>query len=343
VKELPNSLKSELAELRDRNLRKVAKDIAAYNSELDKLYAGLPEKIQKAAKGKKPRKTIRRMITAFFRAAAAPLLSITKKSIGETDISKEYDNKLLSHGIRKRKQLLQNWKQLPHPRRVYPIKKTWSGDPLARRHLTPWSKIKRPTKLIRDGAESSAREATRIVTRSIKDAESVGSSARSLQTYLGKARKPRIIRDFEKAGERLARSSGEIREWAALKKRMRKYYSKLRIGSTTQSAYIELLQDIEKWGPAQVDKAVEKWTYWKQRYNAERIIRTETATAYRQRQVASDKARPWIIGYRWVLNRGLHRKFVARKPGKLKKFGGRHWVDTHIVAAHFSLYTTRKQ
>jgi hypothetical protein len=62
----------------------------------------------------------------------------------------------------------------------------------------------------------------------------------------------------------------------------------------------------------------------KQRYNAERLLKTEQQIAFKQAQISRDEKTSFIIGYIWKMNRGARRQYVRRtKLSKNKKFGGR--------------------
>jgi hypothetical protein len=82
----------------------------------------------------------------------------------------------------------------------------------------------------------------------------------------------------------------------------------------TRGAYAELRQILQAKGPAAMDRAIGRWTAEKQRENAERIIRTEVAAAYRARQVRQWRASGAILGVVWRLNQGSRRRYVARVP-----------------------------
>jgi hypothetical protein len=138
-------------------------------------------------------------------------------------------------------------------------------------------------------------------------------------------------------------------------KRLEKYVARLKEGGRVQSAYREVIQDLTKYDPKQthveyirkgkkvrrritppeqrLTKAVQKFTHHKQRMAAERILNTESQTAFRSAGLDRNEGKPWIIGYRWEMNRGLHSRFRKRtkvkrhrKPARKRKFGGKRCI-----------------
>ena len=209
-----------------------------------------------------------------------------------------------------------------------------AGDRLARRVLKqPPAVLVRGTPLapvssrLHGQAIATSRDATRVVLRSIREQQSLGFASRELTRQLsargldvaGNAELPELVRRLQASGRALARGAGDPKEWNRLKRQIDRHQRTLLQSGRVQGAYLELLQDLQKWGPAQVDRAVERWTAGKARFHAEQWIRTETAAAYRAAQMKSDEARPWIIGYRWRLNRGVHQKAVNRRFGTTGK------------------------
>jgi hypothetical protein len=140
---------------------------------------------------------------------------------------------------------------------------------------------------------------------------------------------PRLLADFDDVGRALARRSVEMEggweSFQQVRRQLRRHMSRLKAGGTVHTAYLELLQRTAgNFNEDQLKRAVRSWTYWKQRYNAERHIRTQVAAAYRANQLKADRSNPWITGYRVRMNRATHAKWLKTKPGKLTKFGRRH-------------------
>lgn len=216
------------------------------------------------------------------------------------------------------------------------------GDSILQRHAQPFPGVADISERLHGTAAVRSGEATRSVLRTIRESESLDEAARELQRVMGphggvgaKAKMPRLVADLEKRARALAHSADDpelAKAFRAQVRKARKYARGLAESGTVQSGYFEVLDDLtRKAGRGRlndqaVDKAVEKWSYWKQRYNAERIVRTETAAAYRSRSLESDMARPWIVGYRWRMFASFHAAFKRRKPSRLKRFGGAHCI-----------------
>jgi hypothetical protein len=168
---------------------------------------------------------------------------------------------------------------------------------------------------------------------------------------------PKTLTRFTKAVERMGtlldvKTSKEL-------KQLEKYVERLKEGGRVQSAYREVIQDLTKYGPQQktvkylrrtrkgvvkvkrritlpgdrIQKAIQKFTHHKQRMAAERILNTESQHAFRLGGLDRNEGKPWIIGYRWEMNRGLHSRFRKRtkvrrhrKPARKRKFGGKRCI-----------------
>jgi hypothetical protein len=167
-------------------------------------------------------------------------------------------------------------------------------------------------------------EATAAVLRAMREASGFGSASRELIRQIpgigaGQVQ-PQAVRTLLGKARHLERFS-----WLGSKdpdiRKVKQYLRRLAAGGRVGSAYAELVQDLERGKLA--GKAVEKWIYQKQRYAAERILDTETSAAFRMRQVEVGEKIPWLIGYRWRMNLGVHARFRRTKPGRLKRFGGK--------------------
>ena len=65
-----------------------------------------------------------------------------------------------------------------------------------------------------------------------------------------------------------------------------------------------------------IDRAIRQQVSFKQKYNAERILRTETMAAYKADQVLSDQKHDFVVGYIWRMNRAARAGFVRRRTSK---------------------------
>lgn len=172
-----------------------------------------------------------------------------------------------------------------------------------------------------------------IVERGIREGQTLDTATRELIDMVdstggkigGNKRLPKLLLDLRKAGEELADGGGPEAQkaWDRTIRRLIRYTEGLAPGSTVQSGYVELLERVNKAGPKAVDKALEGWMYRWQKGAAERIVNTETQTAYRLRQQQIDARRPWIEAYTWRMNATVHARFASyrKKPRKGKRAG----------------------
>lgn len=193
------------------------------------------------------------------------------------------------------------------------------GAPAGAPQMAFWDKL-RLSQHIHKLTQVELETATTAVLRAMTEASSFGSASRELVRIvpgIGAAQPtPQAVRTLIGKASHLARFS-----WLGSKdpdiRKVKQYLRRLAAGGRVGSAYAELVQDLERGKLA--EKAVEKWVYQKQRYAAERILDTETSAAFRMRQVEVGEKIPWLVGYRWRLNAGVHARFRRTKPGRLKK------------------------
>ena len=94
-----------------------------------------------------------------------------------------------------------------------------------------------------------------------------------------------------------------------------------------RGGYAEALQILKRGGPEATDKAMERWLDEKQRYNADRIVRTEAAASYRAREGQQIKKNDRIVGLIWRLSKGARKGYVSRtKVPKRGKSAGRRCI-----------------
>ena len=91
----------------------------------------------------------------------------------------------------------------------------------------------------------------------------------------------------------------------------------LKVPGRVLTGYLKLTQDLAT--GAAPEKALKSWLHYKQRYNAERIIITESAKAYNNEVVNQMNELPWITHMEWQLNRGLHSRWKATMPKKRRQ------------------------
>ena len=162
-------------------------------------------------------------------------------------------------------------------------------------------------------------EVTGRVIRAVREAQGLEFAGRELVTQWKRGKvvgggeiKPRVIREIEARIDRLGKLTGDDLKQSLdeLHQAMRK----LKQGGRMKAAYAELIEDLDKGKIA--SSSLDKWVHQKQRYVAERIVETETQGMFRLAQVEAGDKLPWIIGYRWHMNRAKHRRWKYQKPGK---------------------------
>lgn len=111
---------------------------------------------------------------------------------------------------------------------------------------------------------------------------------------------PKAIRDLlQKAGKVVGPEDlAQLKQDA---KRLGDYASRLATGPL-KAAYAQFAQRLEKGLTTGLDKLVETATYEKARYNASRILRTETARAWGQGFLEDCRKDPDVVGIRWTLS-----------------------------------------
>lgn len=148
------------------------------------------------------------------------------------------------------------------------------------------------------------RQAALQVNRAIREAQSLQNASRDLVKAIkgvgAKEKLPKLVKRTLKQTKKLDRVTGGLLKPEV--KKLSSYLKKLKPGGRMRGAYIELVDDLQKNKAG--NAAIDKWVYQKQRYNAERIIKTETQAAFRRAQINASIGKPWVVGYIWHLNRG---------------------------------------
>ena len=173
------------------------------------------------------------------------------------------------------------------------------------------------------------REIRRQVRRSVLVGAQLDETGRELVRYardlgMGQAdtiQLPKILEKLRFLGREINLiGGGDPQLWRAWKKQLRKverYAVKLK---DSRGMYREALRILDKHGPEAIDQALNRWMGEKQRYYAERIVRTESAAAKRARegdQIAKNRR---IVAVIWRMSRGARRGYVRRT--KKRRFGG---------------------
>lgn len=207
-------------------------------------------------------------------------------------------------------------------------------------------------------AADNTRSTRKAMTRMIREGRDLDSAGRELIRELRRVgpneslgqrqRLTKALRKMQRAGRRLAElgdgdKPAARREWRKQLDAIKRQAARL---ADKRGAYAEFIQKLEgtrprigkvqartlspeqlarKWDAARAkatDKALDRWLENKQRANSERIVRTETAAAYRSREYEQAAKKDYIVGFYWRLNRGARRQYVRRtKPRPIKRKG----------------------
>ncbi len=155
-----------------------------------------------------------------------------------------------------------------------------------------------------------AREVTTRTLRAIREGQSLGFASRELVRG-GFAQDlenlPKLMRKVVRSARRMEGLTGV--DLSKDLRALRRYASRLKAGGRMQAAYVELLDKLQGFDPkktegAQLNKALDGFVHQRQRYAAERVLRTEAETSFRQARLARDEGKTWLKGYIWRLQRG---------------------------------------
>lgn len=201
------------------------------------------------------------------------------------------------------------------------------GDHILKDNVNPWRQVRVLSKELHGRALRAADDISTQVIAATREAKSLTESATSLirvvratgKGELGQgAELSQLMKDVEKAGKALNQrgSAADLKEWQRLRRQMEKKVKRLAEGGRTQSSLIELLQRTKKDSAKGIDRAMRQQVAFKQKYNAERILQTETLAAYKADQVLSDQKHDFVVGYIWRMNRAARAGFVRRRTSK---------------------------
>lgn len=186
------------------------------------------------------------------------------------------------------------------------------------------------TKALTEGSQRAIGRAIREMINADAAGKALIQATSEAGGMLGaKQRVPKLLQEYVDALRRIDRvaslSPDEARiahaELEATRRKLDRYVSGL---AERRGGYLEFRQIIDAKGPAGVDRALERWLSEKQRYNAERIMRTETAAARRIAEHEKRKDNPLLIGYVWRLSTRSRKGFEHRTSPTMKPPKGIH-------------------
>lgn len=193
------------------------------------------------------------------------------------------------------------------------------------------------------------RETVRGMSRVIQSSVRAGDRTTTLAEKLLSTDKPsvhltRYVREMGEAA-RFPRGPGDANVFEDVVRRWTRQVERLGQGAagtagdyTIRSATRQLVTDLRRAKPAQVDRIVNRWVLEKARYQARVIARHESVEAFRDQQVAGLKKQAWNKGIRWTLSGSHPRKDVCDVLASQDLYGlgaGGYPLDS-IPARHVS-------
>lgn len=150
---------------------------------------------------------------------------------------------------------------------------------------------------------------SRVLQASIRAGEKTTRTAeRLLHADQPQVHLPRYVRELRDAA-RFPRGPGDPNLYEDAVKRWERQVARLGQGQaggigeyTMRSASQQLIADLRKAKPAQVDKVVDRWVLERARHQARVVARHESVEAYRDQAVEGWKQEEWVKGLRWTIS-----------------------------------------
>ena len=229
-------------------------------------------------------------------------------------------------------------------RRSVPSPRT-AGEKVMAREMRPWRKEHSLSLRLHHANREAQRQIHSHVARMIREGrafqdanELLLGAMKATGKSLGGREVPAYLRELERAGNALlklqepskrdaamhAEYEQARKRWRAERRKLRRYADRLASGGKVQNALIEVLQRTEKEAVGNLPRALEVYVGQKHQYIAERILETETQTAFRAMEAEEGAQTPGLVGYVWHLQRGARRDFAKRtKPRRIKLRSGK--------------------
>jgi hypothetical protein len=200
------------------------------------------------------------------------------------------------------------------------------GDKLLREHVKPWSKARVVSSQLHGRGVQAGKEVASQAMAAVRESKQLTAAATDMIREVRKAgvgelakgqKVSKLMQRVEKAGRDLNTRGGEkaLKEWQTTRRQMRSYVRRLAEGGRVRSSLEELLQRTSDTSAKGIDRAIRQHAAFKQKYAAERILKTEQMAAFKSQQVLSDRKHDWIVGYIWRMNRSARSGFARRvKP-----------------------------
>ncbi len=156
---------------------------------------------------------------------------------------------------------------------------------------------------------------SRVIKASVRAGERVTTTAERLLTAdKPSVHLPRYVQELSEAAK-FPRGPGDPNLFEDMVKRWQRQVSRLGQGAgrtagefTIRSATQQLVTDLRRAKPAQIERVVNRWVLDKARYQARVIARHESVEAFRDQQVEGLKKQAWNKGIRWTLSGSGHKR-----------------------------------
>jgi hypothetical protein len=211
------------------------------------------------------------------------------------------------------------------PEATYATTTRTVGDRILRNGTKPWRDVRLLSRKLHGRMIQEAREVSTQVIAATREAKQLSKATSDLIRLTRKAgvdigknqQVSKLADDALRAGRALNSRAGPeaLAEWQKVRRRIRATLPRLAEGGRTRTNWIELLQRTRDDSAKGIERAMRHHAADKQRYVAERIIKTNRAVDFKATQILQDQKRKEIIGYIWRLNRVARSGFTKRtKP-----------------------------
>jgi hypothetical protein len=342
------TLSSDLTALRDQQVRAMQAAVAEL---IPSLQSGMDEALARIqASGYSPKVTRAEMLALAKRHSSATERAVLEQVSSAVSAADHYDSVLTNH-VSKSALYRAGIEAGAQGARVSVARTIVSNSPappastatapqkLANANIKKVSENHPLSSRLHASAIQHEREIVQHAVHAVSEHRAMGDAGKRLIAQVenkgvdlgGGQNVPKLLQNLADKARGLAVEAGPAaqREMALAIQRAEKYTAGLAENSRTYTAWREAIDRIQKQGAKGVDEALNRWGVEKQRYNAERILQTETMAAYRSEQYLRDKEKPYVVGYIWRMNKGARKRFVKRvaptrsfpMPGQPKKSG----------------------
>lgn len=233
--------------------------------------------------------------------------------------------RLLREGLTSARQALAPEVLLGQYQRATPIR--FVADRILKQHVRPWRNVRVLSSELHGRAVAVADEVTTQVLAAVREAKQLTEASTALIRAVrktgagelaGNQKLSALMDRVQAAGHALNRRGGDeaLAEWAKVRWELKRNMRRLAEGGRARSSLLELLQNTSDTSAKGIDRAIRQHAAFKQKYAAERIIKTESMAAFKADQVLSDQRHDFIVGYIWRMNRAARSGFVRRRTSK---------------------------